>query len=76
MPITSILKALGRDFSVQNEGSIFILRAHTDECQEWIDSHVGNDQTQTFGSGIVVEHRYIQDIVNGLENEGFTGGVI
>lgn len=73
--MTKTKKAIGcgSDFSVHNGGSVFILRAHSDECQQWMDDHVGNDETQHFGGGIVVEHRYIQDIINGLESEGFTG---
>jgi hypothetical protein len=59
------------DFTVQDEGSITILRGHTPEVNEWFDNHIG--EHQTFGRGIVVERRYIQDIVNGLEADGFTG---
>jgi hypothetical protein len=57
------------DLTVQNEGSIFILRALTDNGKQWVAEHVPED-AQTWG--VVVEHRYIADIVhdgirNGLE---------
>ena len=62
------------DFTVNNQGTIFILTGITDSCKAWIEEHVGNDETQAWGKdGIVVEHRYIQDIVNGLQAEGFVG---
>lgn len=64
---------VGSDFSVQNGGSVCILRAHSDECQNWIDEHVGNSETQRFGGGIVVEPRYIGPLIEALESEGFTG---
>ena len=62
----------GNDFTVQDGGSVFILRAHTDVAREWIDQHVGDHQT--FGGGVVVEHRYISDIVEGMQADGLTGG--
>jgi hypothetical protein len=57
------------DFSVQNEGSIFLLIPHTDIANAWIDAHIPED-AQRFGGGVVVEHRYILDIVIGIKNDG------
>jgi hypothetical protein len=57
------------DFTVRNEGSIFLLIPHTDSANAWIDAHIPED-AQRFGRGIVVEHRYILDIVNGIKNDG------
>lgn len=75
MPINSTIHALGvgSDFSVQDGGSVCILRAHTEECQQWIDANVGDDETQRWGGGIIVEPRYLGPIVEGLDAEGFTG---
>ena len=61
------------DFTVNNQGSIFILTGISEACREWIETHVGDDQSMTWGKGIVVEHRYIQDIIDGLQAEGFVG---
>jgi hypothetical protein len=79
-PMNNTQKAIGcgSDFSVQNGGiqnggSVFIVRAHSDECEEWMTENVGNDETQTFGGGIVVEPRYVQGVIEGLESNGFTG---
>ena len=57
------------DFSVQNEGTIFLLIPHTDSAKAWIEEHILED-AQRFGGSVVVEHRYILDIVNGIKNDG------
>lgn len=68
-------KKKSADFSVANHGSIFILTGLTPECIAWIEERVGDEETQTWGrNGIVVEPRYIADIVIGLQGNGFTGG--
>jgi hypothetical protein len=64
---------MSNDLSVQNEGSIFLLRANTNVGQEWLDDHIGDD-AQTWGGAIVIEHRYITDVVSGAINDGLTVG--
>jgi hypothetical protein len=53
------------DFTVQNEGSIFLLHPHTQAAQDWVSEHIPAD-AQRFGSAVVIEHRYICDIVDGI----------
>lgn len=57
------------DFSVETHGSIFLLRPLSDAACDWIAEHIPED-AQFFGDAIVVEHRYIADIVNGAINDG------
>jgi len=57
------------DFTVENHGSIFLLRPHSDAAREWAKEHLPED-VQTFGHAYVVEHRYIGDIVAGIVNDG------
>jgi hypothetical protein len=58
------------DFTIQNEGSIFILYANTDAAKQWVADHIPAD-AQTWGTnGVVVEHRYIGDIVAGAQGDG------
>jgi hypothetical protein len=57
------------DLSVQNHGSIFLLRGETEEGRDWISDHIPSD-AQSWGGAIVVEHRYIDDIVAGAMNDG------
>lgn len=59
------------DFSLSNEGSIFILTPNSDEASSWCDEHLPED-VMTWGKGIVVEHRYIGDIVDGIALSGLS----
>jgi len=64
-----ILRSSTMDFTVRNEGSIFLLTPHTDAARAWVEEHLPAD-AQTFGPAIVVEHRYIGDIVAGIQADG------
>lgn len=57
------------DFWVQNHGSLFLLIPQTDAANQWVDDNLPEDVTR-FGRGIVVEHRYISDIVDGIRGDG------
>lgn len=59
----------GVDYVVENHGSISLLRPLTGVCEDWIEDHVGYEQT--WGNAIVVESRYLMPILIGLEAEGF-----
>jgi len=57
------------DFTVQNEGSIFLLHPHTPSAHDWVSEHIPED-AQFFGDAVVIEHRYIADIVEGVRADG------
>lgn len=57
------------DFYVENHGSIILLRPVSSAAKEWIDEHIPED-AQYFGNAVVVEPRYIADIVQGIQNDG------
>jgi hypothetical protein len=57
------------DFTVQNEGSIFLLQPCTDAARSWVDEFLPEDRTE-FAGAVVVEHRYIADIVHGIRRDG------
>lgn len=57
------------DLSIQNEGSIFLLRGLTDAGKAWIAENIPSD-AQTFGDAVVVEHRFIGDIAQGAVCDG------
>lgn len=59
------------DFYVQNEGSIVLLFPNTSDAHAWIDARV-DDTAQWFGRAVIVEPRYIADIVAGAQADGFT----
>lgn len=58
------------DFLVSNQGTIYILSPFTPAAEAWLAENIGDD-AQTWGRGIVVEHRYIGDIVEGIQADGF-----
>lgn len=57
------------DFQVENHGTIFLFRPLSDVAREWVSEHLPDD-AQTWGDAVVVEHRYIADIVDGAVNDG------
>ena len=57
------------DFLVENHGSIFLLQPLTPAAESWIEEFLPQYRI-TFGSAVVVEYRYIADIVEGIRNDG------
>ena len=57
------------DLHVENHGSIFLLSTATPAGRAWVEEHLPAD-AMTFGGAIVVEHRYIVDIVAGAFADG------
>ena len=59
------------DFYIEDHGSILLLRPQTNSARIWIDDHIGRDNGfQPYYPTVVVEHRYVADIVAGIENDG------
>lgn len=61
------------DVLVRNEGTVFLFRPVTDVGTEWIDENVAED-AQWFGGSLVVEHRYADDIAEGMRGDGLELG--
>jgi hypothetical protein len=60
------------DFTVENHGSIYLLRPRTDEGQAWIDDNLVVEDYQRLGNSVAVEHRYIGNIVTGIVADGLS----
>jgi len=59
------------DFIVENHGSILLLKPLTPSAISWIEDHIGQeDAYQPYFPIVVVEPRYIADIVEGIQNDG------
>lgn len=60
------------DVRIQNEGSIFVAHLESQAAREWVAENVANDdETQWWGKdGLVVEHRYIGDLTEGMRAAG------
>ena len=61
----------GSDILVRNEGSIVLVTPATHEADCWLKAHT--DGTW-FCGGLVVEHRYAADLLQGALDEGFRLG--
>lgn len=61
------------DLTVRNEGTIFLLNPVSDAGREWVVEHIPED-AQRWGGAVVVEHRYISDIVRGAQADGLLVG--
>jgi hypothetical protein len=57
------------DFRFENHGTIWLLHPLTGAAIDWVDQHIPNDALH-FGVAIVVEHRYVDDIAFGIQNDG------
>jgi hypothetical protein len=62
-------QSIGADFICSGYGSLYLLRPITDNARFWIDAHLDPDR-QTFGDSVVVEHRYIWNILIAIQDDG------
>lgn len=60
---------MNTDFTVRDEGSIFLLTPETPEADAWVAEHLPEDAMR-FGKAVVIEHRYVSDIVDGIQADG------
>ena len=61
------------DFEVNDQGSIVLLTPMTESATDWVADNLPSD-AMTFGLSIVIEHRYAQDILAGISDDGLTVG--
>ena len=59
----------GIDFAVANHGTIVLLQPLTRTANEWITANLPVDRLHYAGA-VVIEPRYLADIVNGLRADG------
>lgn len=59
------------DFTISCHGSISLLSPQTEEAQEWVNEYLPDD-CQVMGHSIVIEWRYVDDIVCGIVGDGLT----
>lgn len=58
------------DLTFVNHGSIVIMTPTTDVGRAWVDEHIPEDALTWGKDGIVIEHRYVGDIVEGALRDG------
>ena len=60
-----------RDCVVAYDGSISLVTPGTPAAREWIDAHVPAD-APWFGPSLAVEWRYVDSLLEGIEDDGLT----
>ncbi len=72
---TALFRNLGlkckADVTIQNEGSIYLAHLNTDAAREWVNENV-SDESQYFGQALVVEPRYLDNLIAGMCEAGLT----
>lgn len=59
------------DFTIQNEGTIYLLRPETRRAKDWIFEYIPEDAIRWCGA-IVIEHNYIDSIIDGIIGDGLS----
>jgi len=59
------------DFMVSGGGTVFVLTPLTEAAKSWVSDFI-DPGAQRWGRGVVIEHRYISDIINGIEDSGLS----
>ena len=62
------------DFTITNHGSIVIIEPLTEAAIDWVAEHIPEDAQRWGRAGVVVEPRYVGDIVAGIEADGLEIG--
>jgi hypothetical protein len=57
------------DFTIENHGSLFLVRPLTEAARDWLNDHVA-DEAQWFGGALAVEPRYVDALVEGMVEDG------
>lgn len=63
----------GLDVEVESHFTIYLVRPLTDAARAWIEDHVDPD-AQHWGDAIVVEHRFVEPLVRGMEQDDLVVG--
>ena len=50
--------------------SVYLITPLTRECREWLKENVSEDALY-LGPSLAVEHRYVENLIWGLEENGF-----
>ena len=59
------------DFEVSGGGSIYILTPLTPAARDWVAEFLP-EHAQQWAGGVVIEHRYVLDVVAGAQRDGLS----
>ena len=57
---------------VRNEGTILLLIPESVEERKWLMDNTENEDWQWLGPNMVVDHHMCDDLIEGLQEAGFT----
>ncbi len=64
------VQAAQPDVTVANHGSIFMIYPLTQAAKEWVDENVPLEDYQWLGPSFACEHRYVDNLLEGMMNDG------
>ena len=53
--------------------SVYLITPLSPECGDWLKENVSDD-AMYLGTSLAVEHRYVENLVLGLQDQGFKYG--
>jgi len=59
------------DFLLEDHGSILFLHPQNKSAEDWINAYVSSDGYQPSWPPVLMERRYAQTLVEGVQSEGF-----
>jgi hypothetical protein len=60
------------DFILEDHGSILFLHPQNQSAEDWINAYVSQEGYQPSWPSVLMERRYAQALVEGVQSEGFT----
>ncbi len=60
------------DFILEDHGSILFLHPQNKSAEDWINAYVSQDGYQPNWPSVLMERRFAQALVEGVQSEGFT----
>jgi hypothetical protein len=59
------------DFTLEDHGSVYLLRGNSEAGDDWLDGLLENPEAQFFGNALAVGANVVTDVVSSLLNEGY-----
>jgi hypothetical protein len=59
------------DFSISDQGSIFLIRPLNEAARQWLDENVVSEPWQWVQGALCVETRFARDLIIEIEEAGF-----
>jgi hypothetical protein len=60
------------DFNINDGGSIVSITPLTAQAREWMTDNVHTESWQWMGPTLAVDHRMAQDLIDGINDAGFS----